>query len=101
MANPYSDLPASEAGARLLQAHTIWPREMQHWQAADWRHTAMVCVGMLSLSRAPPPAPQPQTRSERTAALSMTVVTGGRDCGGQFPAPPSLAAMAFRVHAVG
>jgi hypothetical protein len=79
IANAYFDLPASEAGARLLDAHTTWLREMQQWQAAAWHHAALVYIGMLSLSWVLPAPPQPQTVSERIAALSMTVVAGGRD----------------------
>ena len=78
MANPYFDLPASAAGARLLQAHTTWLGEMQQWQAAAWRHAGLIYIGMLSLSWSSPPAPQPQTVAERMASRSMWVVAGGK-----------------------
>lgn len=79
MANPYIDLPASEAGARLLQAHTNWLRELQQSQAAAWRHALLAYLSMLSPRWAPPSAPQPPTVAKRMAALSMTVIAGGRD----------------------
>ena len=78
MANPYFDLPAGEARIRLLQVHANWLREMQQWQAAAWRHAALVYLGMLSLGWALPPPPPRPTVAERMASRSMWVVAGGK-----------------------
>jgi hypothetical protein len=78
MGNPYVNLPSSSSGARLVQAHAAWLREMQQWQIAAWHHAALHFVQLLSLSRAQPSPPHPATVAERMASRSMWVVAGGR-----------------------
>ena len=78
MTNPYFDLPPPAASTRLAHAHVAWLAELQQWQLAAWRRAALTTIGLMSLSWAMPPLPQPLTVAERMAALSLIVVTGGR-----------------------
>ena len=79
MPNPYVDLLPHAAGARLARAHLAWLAELQQWQLVAWRRAALTTIGLMSLSWALPPPPQPLTVAERMAALALSVVAGGRD----------------------
>lgn len=79
MVNPYVDMPPGHASVRLAHAHLAWLRELQLWQMAAWYHVVLASISLMSLSWTVPVPEQPLTVTERMAALSMTVVVGGRD----------------------